>query len=109
MMTCTLCRRERERESEREAKDIRSEPNSWLYVPFLCRWRSPRTSCGKERRAIHPSSSRASALVSALAHRGCMQHTNVRIRGTQADTAQMHGNSVPKPRTDLRGRERERG
>ena len=42
-----------------------------LSLSLLCRWKSSRTSCGEERRTIHPSSSRASPLVSVLTHLGC--------------------------------------
>ena len=75
VMTRTLCR-----ERERERRGGCPVCTTLMVLRTLsCRWRSSRTSCAEERRAIHPSSSRASALVSALAHLGCNKRTPAHI------------------------------
>ena len=87
VMTCTLCRERKRGEGCAVCTTL------MVLRTLLCRWRRSRTSCGEERRTIHPSSSQASALVTALAHLGRNKRTPAYI-AQRPTRPQIHGNGA---------------
>ena len=88
MMTRTLC-------SERERERGGGCPVCTTLMALRtlsCRWRSSRTSCGEERRAIHPVVLAGFSAGLGLSASG--MQTYARLHRTQAHTAQIHGNTA---------------